>query len=58
MSRRKGKRNPLIDSDAATIRLLCDEASNHMKVRNYTRALTTYNQVTTTKMFISHSTCD
>lgn len=44
MSRKKGKKAPENDDDAVS-RLLVDEASNHMKVRNYPKALITYNKV-------------
>lgn len=41
---RKKVVDPQEDLDA-TCKLLCDEASNHMKVRNYSRALNVYNKV-------------
>ena len=44
MSRRKQKKIPRDDGDA-TSKLLCDEAANHMKVRNFAKAMTVYTQV-------------
>lgn len=41
---RKKVVDPQDDIDT-TCKLLCDEASNHMKVRNYNRALNVYNKV-------------
>lgn len=43
MGRRKVK-DPR-EAYESTCKLLCDEAANHMKVRNYTRALSVYSQV-------------
>lgn len=36
------------DEIEAQCKLLCDEAANHMKVRNYTRALNVYKKVNIT----------
>lgn len=44
MPRKKTAKDPQEDIDA-TCKLLCDEASNHMKVRNYVKALSVYNKV-------------
>ncbi len=41
---RKKVVDPQDDIDTCS-KLLCDEASNHMKVRNYHRALNVYNKV-------------
>lgn len=44
MPRKKPVKDPQDEIDAAC-KLLCDEAANHMKVRNYTKALTVYEKV-------------
>lgn len=44
MPRKKVVKDPQDEIDA-TCKLLCDEAANHMKVRNYTKALTVYQKV-------------
>lgn len=44
MARKKIARDPQDEIDA-TCKLLCDEAANHMKVRNYTKALSVYRKV-------------
>lgn len=47
MSRKgRGKKNPKDEIDSMR-KILCDEASNHMKMRNYTMALTGFHQVRT-----------
>lgn len=44
MARKKVMKDPQDEIDAAC-KLLCDEAANHMKVRNYTKALSAYQKV-------------
>lgn len=44
MARKKVIKDPQEEIDAAC-KLLCDEAANHMKVRNYTKALNVYQKV-------------
>ena len=44
MSRKRTKKNPK-DEIQAMKKILCDEAQNQMKVRNFTKALIGYNQV-------------
>lgn len=44
MPRKKAVKDPQDEIDA-TCKLLCDEARNHMKVRNYIKALAVYNKV-------------
>lgn len=44
MARKKVAKDPQDEIDAAC-KLLCDEAANHMKVRNYTKALSAYQKV-------------
>lgn len=44
MSRRKPLKDPQEEIEA-TCKLLCDEAANYMKNRNYTRALSVYEKV-------------
>jgi hypothetical protein len=47
MSRKKGRKTAQMEEEeaAAFNKLLCDEALNHMKLRNYLKALYLYNQV-------------
>lgn len=47
---RKKVVDPQDDIDTCC-KLLCDEASNHMKVRNYHRALKVYNKVRKKMLF-------
>lgn len=51
MSRRKPAKDPQEEIEA-TCKLLCDEAANHMKNRNYTRALSVYEKVTIYSIFL------
>jgi hypothetical protein len=44
MSRKRTKKNPKDELNAMR-KILCDEASNQMKVRNFTKALIGFNQV-------------
>lgn len=44
MSRQKRKKNPK-DEIEAMRKILCDEATNQMKMRNYAKALLGFNQV-------------
>lgn len=44
MPKKRVVRDPQDEVDAQC-KLLCDEAGNHMKVRNYTRALSVYQKV-------------
>lgn len=44
MPKKKPPKDTQDDVDAIC-KLLCDEARNHMKVRNYTKALNVYNKV-------------
>lgn len=44
MPRKKPIKDPQAELDA-TCKLLCDEARNHMKVRNFLKALSVYNKV-------------
>lgn len=44
MPRKKAVKDPQEEIEA-TCKLLCDEAANHMKVRNYTKALNVYQKV-------------
>jgi hypothetical protein len=44
MSRKRTKKNPK-DEINAMRKILCDEASNQMKVRNFAKALIGFNQV-------------
>lgn len=44
MTRKKPVKDPQAELDA-TCKLLCDEARNHMKVRNFVKALSVYNKV-------------
>lgn len=46
MARKKVVKDPQDEIDAAC-KLLCDEAANHMKVRNYNKALNAYQKVNT-----------
>lgn len=51
MSRQKRKKNPK-DEIEAMRKILCDEATNQMKMRNYAKALIGFNQVS------APSTCE
>lgn len=44
MSRKRSKKNPRDETEAMR-KILCDEASNQMKVRNFSKALIGFNQV-------------
>lgn len=50
MGRKKVAKDPQDDIDA-TCKLLCDEARNHMKVRNYIKALNVYMKVSIKNRF-------
>jgi hypothetical protein len=53
MSRKKGRKTAQMEEDEAIAfnKLLCDEALNHMKLRNYSKALYLYNQVSNQTKF-------
>lgn len=59
MGRKKVIRDP-IEEIEANCKLLCDEAANHMKARNYYRALSVYQKVrkSTFKKLIRFKTID
>lgn len=44
MSRKRTKKNPKDEMDTMR-KIMCDEATNQMKVRNFTKALIGFNQV-------------
>lgn len=44
MSRKRAKKNPKDELNAMR-KILCDEATNQMKVRNFAKALIGFNQV-------------
>lgn len=44
MSRKRTKKNPKDELEAMR-KIMCDEATNQMKVRNFTKALIGFNQV-------------
>lgn len=52
MPKKKVAKDPQDELDA-TCKLLCDEAANHMKVRNYTKALSVYQKVGNVLLFDS-----
>jgi len=50
MPRKKPKQIDPIEEMENTIKLLCDQSKNHMKVREYDKALAGYNQVICDRM--------
>lgn len=48
MPRRRNKVDPLEELETCT-KLLCDQSHNHMKVREYDKALIGYNKVVNVK---------
>lgn len=54
MGRKKPAKDPQDDIDA-TCKLLCDEARNHMKVRNYIKALNVYMKVSWKIVFLPYT---
>lgn len=50
MSRKRSKKNPKDEMEAMR-KIMCDEATNQMKVRNFMKALIGFNQVQEIKYF-------